>query len=1370
MRSSLRARSLVAYRLLGGPRFVHLFFVHLFFVHLLTVPVHRGSHHRRRGPAVKRNLAHRAAHGDRRGAAPLRRRELLGALLEPPLPRGALRAPLRDAPLQPPRAEVSTSRVRLAVALHPLPRGIRPRSHRQPTLALPEHASHVIPEDALAASRVHDVPPPRVQHVDPFLHHATHEQKRDGLLAFPLNRRSRRVHAPAEFGEVHAQPRAAPGSKNTRDEPRASNPDVRVEDRERRAFHRVVLGVPSASGVRRELRPRAMTRRAKPPLPAPRQTLGAGGAGPRGPRVLRGVEPGVEAVHQRPAAHPRQRPRHRSLFANRLGDAVGPRSERAVRRLVRDGSDDAHGDGAVAASRDRGIPPPVERGEFLSPPQPTRVALRRRGFPTRLAGGVRPSTERSRRPPAGHLADGAGGEAAVTRRPGDGLGPTVERGGEDAVGHLRERGVDATSLARELDDAVAPPFKRGGQELVAKREQEPLRASHLSLPDFAIPLLALDGCLFGVEHLVPVEEVVGECVVLEAEDAPRHLDLTLPDPSRHLPPSGERGEEHSGVHTHGELASELHLGLPARFGANLVEPIKEGDGDLALRDARRHSRSDDAQPSDVGDVLIPSVKRRDQPLPGHPSHRVGEHSPLIPEVLGPSEPHREVSPLVPALHRKQEPLGFLHTRQPLALLRAPALVLLVGEVNPRVEGRLLVTTRELGERPRHDRPLTPHLDGDVAPLLEAGNHGALAHPGDGAREFTPPPGALRSRGSPSREASEEILEKHGAKEPLRSTNLPFPLPRLTLLVLTLLPTLDRERLPVDESGRDVPPEHPLDASTHLLLLLPARGRELLPPVKRGAGVSGHDEADQPVRLADGRSERATLGNGGRPGVKRPGQIPALDSSGDARQRGPGPLELVGVGDPRAERRGEAPVAHDQEDPLATLDTLAPRHGGVVPVQPRAERTGEIPRRHSPGHLERHRPEFLLLAGVFVPSIERRVQILPNELGVHATRHGHHARQRRVRLGCLPGVYPRVPRAANALVHREVTERSSGPLQADPAHRRVLLPAPERGEGPAEENPDQKFLGVVHRLAPPPGVGDALRPRIERNGEASAVKPVHAVRQGLAHLPASRGGVRPALERHVQRSPHPPFDHARGAALFKVDLDGVSVRGVQPRVEAHAVAPGGQPGEASTRNSLEPLPLHDGEPPPSPRAVLRPVSRRVEEPSALFLGHVIQDPQSGLHRLPRLSLGHLVASLGILDGGDQVELLGVARRLPRLVDQLHPALPSEDEPALGESVHAAAEELTLHAHRIGAVPPSIESGSLDAAFHPHEHRAQEVSVPPQRGRLIAPPEERLVLLVVRHPQRHLRHDHAVAEPLRGGVDPGVVGARQVHAFQPGDGAR
>jgi len=757
-------------------------------------------------------------------------------------------------------------------------------------------------------------------------------------------------------------------------------------------------------------------------------------------------------------------------------------------------------------------------------------------------------------------------------------------------------------------------------------------------------------------------------------------------------------------------------------------------------------------------------------LPGHPSHRVGEHSPLIPEVLGPSEPHREVSSLVPALHRKQEPLGFLHTRQPLALLRAPALLLLVGEVNPRVKRRLLVTTSELGERPRHDRPLTPHLDGDVAPLLEAGNQGALAHPGDGAREFTPPSGALRSRGLPSREASEYILELHGAKEPLCATNLPFPLPHLTLLVLPLLPTLGRERLPVEESGRDVPPEHPLDASTHLLLLLLARGRELLPPVKRGAGVSGHDEADQPVRLADGRSERATLGDGSRPGVKRPGKIPALDSSGDARQRGPGPLELVGVGDPRAERRGEAPVAHDQKNPLATLETLAPRHGGVVPVQPRAKRTGKIPRRHSPGHLERHRPEFLLLAGVFVPSIKRRVQILPNELGVHAPRHGHHARQRRVWLGRLPGVYPRVPRAADALVHREVTERSSGPLQADPAHRRVLLPAPERGEGPAEENPDQKFLGVVHRLAPPLGVGDVLRPRIERNGEAPTVKPVHAVRQGLAHLPASRGGVRPALERHVQRSPHPPFDHARGAALFKVDLDGVSARGVQPRVEAHAAAPGGQPGEAPARNSLEPLPLHDGEPPPSPRAVLRPVSRRVEEPSALFLGHVIQDSQSGLHRLPRLSLGHLVTSLGILDGGDQAELLGVARRLPRLVDQLHPALPSEDEPALGESVHAAAEELTLHAHRISAVPPSIESGSLNAAFHPHEHRTEEVSVPPQRGRLIAPTEERLVPLVVRHPQRHLRHDHAVAEPLRGGVDPGVVGARQVHAFQPGDGAR
>ena len=194
-------------------------------------------------------------------------------------------------------------------------------------------AAPLVPH-ALAASRVHDVPPPRVQHVDPFLHHATHEQKRDGLLAFPLNRRPSRVHAPAEPGQVHAQPRAAPRHKNARDEPRASNPVVRREHRERRAFHRVVLGVPSASGVRRELRPRSVTRRAKPPLSATPQTFGAGGAGPRGPRVLRGVEPGVEAVHQRPAAHPRQRSPHRKRHVHELPKFTQAQLQRAVRIVL----------------------------------------------------------------------------------------------------------------------------------------------------------------------------------------------------------------------------------------------------------------------------------------------------------------------------------------------------------------------------------------------------------------------------------------------------------------------------------------------------------------------------------------------------------------------------------------------------------------------------------------------------------------------------------------------------------------------------------------------------------------------------------------------------------------------------------------------------------------------------------------------------------------------------------------------------------------------------------------------------------------------------------------------------------------------------
>ena len=116
-----------------------------------------------------------------------------------------------------------------------------------------------------------------------------------------------------------------------------------------------------------------------------------------------------------------------------------------------------------------------------------------------------------------------------------------------------------------------------------------------------------------------------------------------------------------------------------------------------------------------------------------------------------------------------------------------------------------------------------------------------------------------------------------------------------------------------------------------------------------------------------------------------------------------------------------------------------------------------------------------------------------------------------------------------------------------------------------------------------------------------------MREGLAHLSAAGRGVRPALERHILRTPDPPFDHASRAGLFKVDLDGVSVRHVEPRVEAHAVAPGGHPGEAPARDAAESLPLDDGEPPPSPRAVRRPVSRGVDEPNALLLGHVVEDP-------------------------------------------------------------------------------------------------------------------------------------------------------------------
>ena len=163
-----------------------------------------------------------------------------------------------------------------------------------------------------------------------------------------------------------------------------------------------------------------------------------------------------------------------------------------------------------------------------------------------------------------------------------GLGPAVERGVQHAVTHLRDRRAHLPSLARERGDAVGPGVEGEGDTLVAHREQEPLGALDLPRPHPLLRFISLDAGLLGVEHLVPVKEEMRERVVLEAENAPRHLDLTLPDPPRHLSPSGERGEEYPGVHTHREPSRELHLCFPGGLGANFVEPIEESVGDLAL--------------------------------------------------------------------------------------------------------------------------------------------------------------------------------------------------------------------------------------------------------------------------------------------------------------------------------------------------------------------------------------------------------------------------------------------------------------------------------------------------------------------------------------------------------------------------------------------------------------------------------------------------------------------------------------------------------------------------------------------------------------------------------------------------------------------
>ena len=240
----------------------------------LTVPVHRGSDHRRGGPTVKRNLAHGATDGDGTVAAPLRRRKLLRALLEPLFSSRALRPPLCYASFHRSEPRVSTRGVRSGVASHPVPRGGRPRAHRQAQLALPEDAAHVIPEEGLAASHVHDVPPPLVQHVDAFLHHAADKQKRDGLLAFLLDDVPRRAHARAECTDRRAHPRAAPAPKRAGGDARECHPAVRREHRVFRSFDRIRLLALQTFRLEHQIHPPAIARRPQPFLVFPLQAVG----------------------------------------------------------------------------------------------------------------------------------------------------------------------------------------------------------------------------------------------------------------------------------------------------------------------------------------------------------------------------------------------------------------------------------------------------------------------------------------------------------------------------------------------------------------------------------------------------------------------------------------------------------------------------------------------------------------------------------------------------------------------------------------------------------------------------------------------------------------------------------------------------------------------------------------------------------------------------------------------------------------------------------------------------------------------------------------------------------------------------------------
>jgi len=678
-------------------------------------------------------------------------------------------------------------------------------------------------------------------------------------------------------------------------------------------------------------------------------------------------------------------------------------------------------------------------------------------------------------------------------------------------------------------------------------------------------------------------------------------------------------------------------------------------------------------------------------LPGHPSHRVGEHSPLIPEVLGPSEPHREVSSLVPALHRKQEPLGFLHTRQPLALLRAPALLLLVGEVNPRVKRRLLVTTSELGERPRHDRPLTPHLDGDVAPLLEAGNQGALAHPGRRTPQQALQPDALHTHRPPPHERPEENFLRHGEQEPLRATNLTLPRPRVASLFFLPHSASGRQQLPVVKRVGYLAPEVPLQRAAHLGLRLDVLLRLVPPTVERDVKNPPANRPDVPLRRPRPALPVLSGVQPVRPLVERVGEGPARQLGEHAGHDESVASALVRHGRPPLERRrretsGESTdgAREKPRHPLLILEPPPPR-------APREPRPSLVP------------VELQSLAFVVHHALEARFSRLALLLRGHRRSDVLHLPGDKVRPVVEGSRQVSSQHSLRAARHRP-PHPQQGVVLGEPASERQ--PRQPRPPGANKLRDDQPVVSLLHRVLFHPVHVPPLNRAAHQAGDLHGVQGVLLYPRGVVP-PPGEGFPQARLLGHRLALLHEPLQH------LDAEVHGVVVRG-RRRVIHHGRSHhrGGQHARSVRRGGRH-----------RPRATRERCSGAREPPPRLRSGggrrrrggrrggrRPRPAPREGRQRQQRLGGRR---RRGLEPHGVEPEVV-LLRRVP---SALHEPRPQRVGKHLLHGAHGPLQHLELLAHaEVVRVEPELLQALPLGLQEPPRARVEESDVPadpPQR---------------------------------------------------------